>query len=84
MNGYYSVMLLGEALNRTDLRDLGRVMLAMEIRAARRYVHIITHAQSLLAIGSHTVIYIQILPLPKVTFDQIITNFITMYMSNTT
>ncbi len=44
MNGYYSVMLLGEALNRTDLRDLGRVMLAMEIRAAQRYAHIITHA----------------------------------------
>lgn len=42
INAYYSVSLLGKVLNRTDLRDLGRVLLAMEIRSAKRYYHIRT------------------------------------------
>ena len=40
INGYYGVHLLGVALGDNDMRDFGRLLLAMEIRSARKYWHI--------------------------------------------
>lgn len=37
VNAYYAVYLLGLAVGDSGLRDWGRVLLAMELRAARKY-----------------------------------------------
>lgn len=40
INAYYAIVLLGEAMNDTDLKNWGRLLLAMEIRSARKYWHV--------------------------------------------
>jgi endo-1,3(4)-beta-glucanase len=37
VNAWYGLQLLGEAMGRPQLRDLGRVLLALEVDSARRY-----------------------------------------------
>lgn len=37
INAYYAVYLFGEATNNTDLRDWGRMLTQMELRAGRKY-----------------------------------------------
>jgi len=37
VNAYYSAYLLGLAINDTNMADLGRILLAMEIRGAQKY-----------------------------------------------
>jgi endo-1,3(4)-beta-glucanase len=37
VNGYYGIYLLGLALNNDQIRDLGRLLLATEIRSAQKY-----------------------------------------------
>jgi endo-1,3(4)-beta-glucanase len=40
VNSYYSIYLLGAARGDNALADWGRLLLAMELRAARKYWHI--------------------------------------------
>jgi len=40
VNSYYAVYLLGLALNDTQVRDWGRILLAMEMTSVRRYQHL--------------------------------------------
>lgn len=37
INAYYAVYLLGVAIGDHDMKDWGRVLLAMEVRGARKY-----------------------------------------------
>jgi endo-1,3(4)-beta-glucanase len=39
INGYYGMYLWGHVSNNTNLRDLGRLMLAQEIRSTKKYWH---------------------------------------------
>jgi len=41
INAYYGVALYGEATGNTELRDWGRLLLAMEIRATHKYWHMV-------------------------------------------
>ena len=42
VNAYYGVYLLGKARDDTDLADWGRLLLAMELRSAKKYGSITT------------------------------------------
>lgn len=55
---YYGVSLLGAATNNSELRDWGRILLGMEVRAARYYWHVSGQEKYPQPFGSNVIVSI--------------------------